>query len=79
MVTVGVVMVVLPGPAVVVIPAGLAILATEFPWAHRLLHRVRDGLTRSTGLLKRRPSPAAPPGARDIEPTEGPRRLSSLL
>ena len=39
---VGVVMVVLPGPAVVVIPAGLAILATEFAWARRLLHRVRS-------------------------------------
>ena len=39
---VGVVMIVTPGPAVVVIPAGLAILATEFVWARRLLHRVRD-------------------------------------
>jgi len=41
-VLVGVVMIVTPGPAVVVIPAGLAILATEFVWARRLLHRVRD-------------------------------------
>ena len=39
---VGVAMVVLPGPAFVVIPAGLAILATEFVWARRLLVRVRD-------------------------------------
>jgi len=31
----GIAMIVLPGPAVVVIPAGLAILATEFLWARR--------------------------------------------
>ena len=41
-VLVGIVMIVTPGPAVVVIPAGLAILASEFMWARRLLHRVRD-------------------------------------
>lgn len=41
-VVVGVAMIVLPGPAFVVIPAGLAILATEFLWARRLLLRVRD-------------------------------------
>ena len=38
---VGIAMIVLPGPAVVVIPAGLAILATEFVWARRLLERVK--------------------------------------
>ena len=30
---VGIIMIVTPGPAIVVIPAGLAILATEFAWA----------------------------------------------
>ena len=33
----GLVMVVMPGPAILVIPAGLAILAVEFAWARRLL------------------------------------------
>lgn len=37
----GIAMIVLPGPAIVVIPAGLAILASEFLWARRLLERVR--------------------------------------
>jgi uncharacterized protein (DUF2062 family) len=37
----GVVMIVLPGPAVLVIPIGLAILGTEFAWARLLLNRVR--------------------------------------
>ena len=40
---IGVVMILTPGPAVVVIPAGLAILATEFVWARRWLERFKDG------------------------------------
>lgn len=38
---VGVAMIVLPGPAIFVIPAGLGILAIEFAWAKRLLRSVR--------------------------------------
>ena len=38
---VGVALVVLPGPAFIVIPIGLAILAIEFEWARRLLQRAR--------------------------------------
>lgn len=41
---VGVVMIVLPGPALVVIPLALAILATEFVWAKRLLEMARKKL-----------------------------------
>lgn len=33
----GLALVVLPGPAVIVVPLGLAILATEFVWARRLV------------------------------------------
>jgi len=41
----GLAMTVLPGPAVVVIPLGLAMLSLEFVWAERLLHTsVRTGL-----------------------------------
>ena len=39
---VGVAMVALPGPAFIVIPAGLMILATEFVWARRLLVKARS-------------------------------------
>lgn len=35
----GVAMLVLPGPALVVIPVGLAMLALEFAWAERVLER----------------------------------------
>ena len=48
----GIIMIVLPGPAVLVIPLGLAILATEFVWARHLLHKAK-------GMLKRK-KPATP-------------------
>ena len=41
-VLVGIVMIVTPGPAVVVIPLGLAILATEFRWARKWLATARQ-------------------------------------
>lgn len=47
---VGIALIVLPGPAVVVIPLGLAILATEFLWARRLLRRVKHDASQ---LLRR--------------------------
>lgn len=34
---IGIAMILLPGPATIVIPVGLAILATEFVWARRWL------------------------------------------
>lgn len=38
----GITMLVTPGPAFVVIPIGLAMLALEFAWAERLLDRALD-------------------------------------
>jgi tellurite resistance protein TerC len=38
---VGIALVVLPGPAFVVVPIGLAILSVEFAWARRWLKKVR--------------------------------------
>ncbi|MBI5185325.1 MAG: TerC/Alx family metal homeostasis membrane protein [Nitrospinae bacterium] len=42
---VGIAMIVLPGPAFVVIPLGLAILATEFIWARKLLNKVKEKMS----------------------------------
>lgn len=39
---VGIAMIVLPGPAIVVIPAGLAILAIEFAWARHWLMKFKE-------------------------------------
>ncbi|MGD9597183.1 MAG: PGPGW domain-containing protein [Steroidobacteraceae bacterium] len=38
---VGIAMTVLPGPALIVIPAGLAILGLEFAWARHTLRALR--------------------------------------
>jgi tellurite resistance protein TerC len=48
----GLVMLVLPGPAVLVIPAGLAILATEFLWARRALRRCKGAAWRARRSLR---------------------------
>ena len=45
---IGAAMVFLPGPAIVVIPAGLAILATEFVWAKTLLRKLKEKLRPET-------------------------------
>jgi Putative transmembrane protein (PGPGW) len=38
---VGLALLVLPGPGLLLLTAGLALLATEFPWAQRWLTRLR--------------------------------------
>ncbi len=49
---IGLALLVLPGPAFIVLVAGLAILSTEFAWARRLLRkakeRISDNSTKST-------------------------------
>ncbi|MBM4114424.1 MAG: hypothetical protein FJ252_00925 [Phycisphaerae bacterium] len=51
---IGVAMIVLPGPAVVVIPAAIGVLAIEFGWARRWLRSIRAGAARATGALRGR-------------------------
>lgn len=47
---IGIFLLVLPGPAFLVIPLGLGILATEFVWAKKLLRKVKDRISgRSEG------------------------------
>lgn len=41
----GIVLLVTPGPGLIVIPIGLAILGIEFAWARRWLRRVREGIS----------------------------------
>lgn len=42
---VGIIMIVTPGPALVLIPVGLAILGLEFAWARVWLKRLRENLS----------------------------------
>lgn len=44
----GLALIFLPGPAILVIPIGLAILATEFVWARTVLKKMKN-------LFKRKP------------------------
>jgi uncharacterized protein (TIGR02611 family) len=67
---VGVCMIVLPGPAFVVIPAGLAILGIEFAWARIWLKKakakaeeVARTFTNKNGAGKNGKGPPAPPVA----------------
>ncbi|MDG2171490.1 MAG: PGPGW domain-containing protein [Gammaproteobacteria bacterium] len=41
-VLIGCILVFTPGPAIIVIPVGLAILATEFIWAKKLLKKFKE-------------------------------------
>lgn len=43
---VGIIMIVAPGPAFIVIPIGLAILAIEFVWARHWLKKLREMISR---------------------------------
>jgi uncharacterized protein (TIGR02611 family) len=43
----GILLIVFPGPAFIVIPVGLSILATEFVWAKKLLEKVKKGFRKT--------------------------------
>jgi uncharacterized protein (TIGR02611 family) len=51
---IGVAMIVLPGPAIVVIPIGLGILGAEFAWARRWLIALRRKAQGTIIVLKRK-------------------------
>ena len=63
----GAIMLVLPGPGVLVIAGGLAILATEFLWAKRALQNAKGAVAKARrkggwlAWLRRRKSSAVKP------------------
>ena len=50
---VGVIMIVTPGPAVLVIPLALSILALEFAWARRWLKKMKDSAAAVANRVRR--------------------------
>ena len=48
----GIALLVLPGPAFIVIPIGLAILATEFAWARHSLRIIKESAEKGAEKLK---------------------------
>jgi hypothetical protein len=67
-VAIGVAMLVLPGPGLVVIPAGLGILGLEFAFARRWLARLRAHASEVAARVSATVStPAQPSGERDAK------------
>jgi uncharacterized protein (TIGR02611 family) len=55
LIAIGAALLVLPGPGILVILAGIAVLSLEFPWAKALFDRIRaavDAVLRKLGLRK---------------------------
>ena len=50
----GIVMIVTPGPGILLIIAGLAILATEYVWADRLLNLAKQKASQAKDTITRR-------------------------
>lgn len=83
----GVVMLVTPGPGIVTIVLGLAVLAREYAWADRakraILDRVRDASTRARAHLAarrgvRRPTRGVVTDLRDLAGDTGPHPTAAL-
>jgi len=53
---IGIALIVLPGPAFVVIPLGLAILGAEFAWARHWLRKVKQRSADLLNFIQGRPS-----------------------
>jgi uncharacterized protein (TIGR02611 family) len=49
---IGLALIILPGPAFIVIPIGLSILATEFIWAKKLLEKVKEQVKKNNPFNK---------------------------
>jgi tellurite resistance protein TerC len=60
----GIAMILLPGPAILVIPAGLAILATEFAWAERWLQKASSNIVAFNARLSAKKASRQVPATR---------------
>ena len=67
----GLVMMVLPGPGILFILAGLGVLATEYVWAQRMLNYAKQKAEQAKNAVLRKKAdepPGAEPGSGDITP-----------
>jgi len=60
---IGIAMIVLPGPAIVVVPLGLGILGLEFAWARIWLRKLRATATSVVNRVRGRRKADPPPPA----------------
>ncbi len=66
----GIAMLVLPGPALLVIPVGVVILAGEFAWARRLRRRVEELASSFDGAVTGQPPASRERAERANSPSE---------
>lgn len=50
---IGVILIILPGPGLLLILAGLLVLSVEFAWAERHVHKVRSKVETTKAKLKK--------------------------
>ena len=62
-VLIGIAMIVLPGPAIIVVPLGLGILGLEFAWARIWLRKLRATATSVVNRVRGRRKADPPPPA----------------
>lgn len=64
---IGIAMIILPGPAIVVVPLGLAVLATEYIWARRWLKKLRTMIRQARNKVSSLPAAGqrSPPRSAD--------------
>ncbi|HET7811126.1 MAG TPA: PGPGW domain-containing protein [Steroidobacteraceae bacterium] len=60
---IGIAMIVLPGPALVVIPVGLGILSLEFAWARIWLKKIKERAQKVAHSIRHRGQPKPQDGA----------------
>jgi len=65
----GLAMMVLPGPGILVIIAGLAVLATEYVWAQRMLNYAKRKAEQAKNKVLRRNGEAGAPDTAEVPPT----------
>jgi uncharacterized protein (TIGR02611 family) len=57
LIAVGIVLLVIPGPGLLLIAAGLAVLATEYAWARQALNATKDRAQRLRNRVRRPSEP----------------------
>lgn len=66
----GLVLMVLPGPGVLLLIAGLAVLATEYVWAQRMLNYAKRKATQAKDTVLGRNKAASPAEPSEAEPQD---------
>jgi tellurite resistance protein TerC len=69
---VGIAMIVLPGPAIVVIPMGLGILGIEFAWARVWLKKIKAAGSKVVNTVQSKRSNADQRNNQDTHPPDNP-------